>query len=75
MKHIAVVHPQGYHEHEYYHLGCQICDGGLFLCKVCGGLEGSLATDCPGEQITIEQQDAIYAGKLDFVEGRGWIKK
>lgn len=29
-----------------YH--CMFCDGGLFLCTVCGQGEGELMPDCPG---------------------------
>jgi hypothetical protein len=32
-----------------------IVDGGLAICKVCGGGEGSLTTDCPGEKIPYEK--------------------
>jgi hypothetical protein len=55
-------------------LGCMFCDGGLFACTVCGGAEGSLATDCPGVQMTPEQGDAVYAGTLDWRDGRGWVE-
>jgi len=39
---------------------CMICDGGLALCTVCGGFEGSLLDNCPGEQLTEEQHDWNY---------------
>lgn len=51
---------------------CVVCC--LFICKVCNGAEGSLATECPGRRITSEEGDAIYAGTLDFVEGQ-WKTK
>jgi hypothetical protein len=51
---------------------CSQCQ--LFICKVCGTFEGGLATECPGEKITIEQADDIYQGKIDFIGGR-WIRK
>jgi hypothetical protein len=53
---------------------CMICDGGLALCIVCGGLEGGLPTECPGERMTNEQQDAVYSGRIDFVGGV-WVDK
>jgi hypothetical protein len=56
--------------HDY--ISCQFCDGGLFACTVCDGAEGSLPTDCPGTKMTTEQSDAVYAGDLDYREGRGW---
>lgn len=53
-------------------LHCHICDGGLAVCTVCGGAEGSLATECPGVRQTAQQSDQIYYGELDFKDGR-WI--
>jgi hypothetical protein len=45
---------------------CHICDGGLALCVVCGGAEGSLPTECPGRPLTAAEEDAIMAGTMDF---------
>lgn len=50
-----------------------IVDGGLALCKVCGGLEGALTTECPGEKIPYEKDQEVYRGKIDFVNGK-WIE-
>lgn len=50
---------------------CMGCN--LFLCDVCGGAEGSLPTHCPGRKMTSEEGDDVYAGKVDFKDGR-WIK-
>jgi len=48
----------------------QICDSNgevvLSLCKICGGAEGALPTNCPGRRLTGEELDKIYAGELDF---------
>jgi hypothetical protein len=44
-------------------------DDELQHCKVCGGAEGSLPTLCPGRRMTEEEQDAVYAGELDFNMG------
>lgn len=52
-----------------------IVDGGLSLCKVCGGLEGGLPTNCPGERMAMETQDKVYRGEIDFIESEGWINK
>lgn len=49
-------------------------DGGLAVCKVCGCYEGSLATNCPGAAVSADQQDRIYNGEVDFVEGQ-WVEK
>jgi hypothetical protein len=53
-------------------IGCPICDGGLAICKVCGLIEGSLTSECPGYQCYTSKSDDIYAGKLDFRNGQ-WI--
>lgn len=47
-----------------------VAGGGLAVCKVCHCFEGSLATECPSEPVSGDNQDAIYAGKLDFVGGQ-----
>ena len=52
--------------------GCAICDGGLALCKVCGGAEGSLTTECCGRELTEVTLDAVYGGTLDF-KGGVWV--
>ena len=52
---------------------CSICDGGLAICKVCGHIEGSLTTECPGEHTYSEKGDLVYQGKLDFKDGK-WIE-
>jgi hypothetical protein len=53
-------------------LGCCYCHGGLASCVICGGGEGSLPTDCPGERMTDEQEAAVYAGVLDYRRVGGW---
>lgn len=53
--------------------GCMFCDGGLWACTVCGGLEGGMPSTCPGEHMTPEQSKAVYAGLLDFRDGR-WFE-
>ena len=66
MEHIAV-------KHENCNISaCGICDGGLFICKNCGLLEGSLTTDCPNITISEFNSDLIYNGFLDFKD-RDWI--
>lgn len=44
----------------------------LSLCKVCGGAEGAMPTDCPGEALSGQQMDDIYAGRLDY-RGGAWV--
>lgn len=38
----------------------------LGLCRVCGGGECELATNCPGRPLTQEEKDLICRGELDF---------
>lgn len=49
--------------------GCNICDGALTVCKVCGGAEGSLASECPGYRVHPDVLDAVYSGQIDFKGG------
>lgn len=53
---------------------CPICQGGLFVCKVCGLTEGSLTTECPGRESWVEYGDAVYTGKADFINGE-WVEQ
>jgi hypothetical protein len=50
---------------------CVLCS--CFLCGVCGGFEGSLPTECPHEKMTDQQREDVYAGKLDYVNGK-WVR-
>ena len=51
-----------------------VADGGLAVCKVCHCFEGGLATTCPGTTVSYDQQERIYNGEVDFVDGQ-WIEK
>lgn len=73
-EHIAVEHERGYHDNEEYARSCMFCDGGLFACRVCDSIEGATTTHCPGESMTADQVDAVYAGLLDFRDGE-WIEQ
>lgn len=42
-----------------HNISCCVCN--LYICKVCGGAEGSLLPVCPGHQLTMDQHDANYA--------------
>lgn len=52
------------------HCTCEHCN--LSVCRVCGGYEGGLTTDCPGTQINFEKQREIYETSLDYTDARGW---
>lgn len=41
----------------------------LGLCKVCGGAEGTLPTECPGVRMKPQQYDDVQGGMLDFRDG------
>ena len=66
MEHIYEKHQECDDQH------CDVCDGGLAICVVCGGAEGTLTTDCQGRAMSEEEQEAVHKGQIDFVEGR-WI--
>lgn len=51
---------------------CNVCDGGLSICKVCGLAEGSLTSECPGEP-AFDREDRVYRGEVDYRGGR-WIE-
>jgi hypothetical protein len=51
---------------------CPVCAGGLGICTVCGGAEGTLASECPGFELDEYVLDAIYKGGLDYIFGT-WI--
>lgn len=54
-------------DHEDRH--CMFCDGGLSACARCGAFEGAWPDDCPGQKMTGEQIDAVYAGVLNYRDG------
>lgn len=32
----------------------------------CGGAEGTLPSECPGREMTMEEEKGVYLGELDF---------
>lgn len=60
-------------ECDCHRTGCNFCDGGLWACDVCNGLEGSMPSKCPGQKMTAEQRDAVYRGRLDYRDN-GWVE-
>ena len=65
--HVDLVHQSG--ECTTYGT-CMFCDGGLFACTVCNSFEGATVDDCPGEPMTYEQREAVYAGNLNYRAGK-----
>lgn len=53
---------------------CPFCDGGLGSCTVCRCAEGTLPSECPGAAVSMEDQERIYAGALDYRAG-AWVEK
>lgn len=51
---------------------CNVCC--LFVCDVCGLYEGSLTTECPGEQASSAKATAVYEGEQDFRNGK-WVNE
>jgi len=37
---------------------CMVCD--LYICRVCGALEGALLPVCPGRRLTMDEHDHNY---------------
>ena len=52
---------------------CAFCRGGLALCTVCGGFEGTLTAECCGRRLTKDAEDAVHRGTLDF-NGGEWVR-
>ncbi|HET9144098.1 HD domain-containing protein [Actinophytocola sp.] len=75
--HVAVSHEPGSCPDGEDGRSCMFCDGGLFACERCNSFEGATTTHCPGERMTAEQHDAVYAGDLDYrrrADGTGeWL--
>lgn len=59
----------GRYQHNFYDREDQ-----LKHCRVCGGAEGSLPTDCPGFRMHPKIEEAVYAQALDFRQG-AWLVK
>ncbi len=54
----------------------EVVDGyeGCAWCTACGGCEESIPTHCPGEQMTKLVEQRVYAGALDYRDGR-WVQR
>ena len=51
---------------------CPVCDGGLAICTVCGGTEGSLTTHCPGTKAPAGYLEEVYNKNMDYQDGQ-WV--
>lgn len=70
--HIPVEHASGECPQRERGLSCMFCDGGLSACEVCGGFEGAMPSDCPGEPMTYARGQEVYRGEIDFRDGN-WV--
>ena len=61
---------EGYYNRSY--VATAVIDGGLAICKVCGGMEGGLPTECPGTWMDPLTSDLVYQGVVDFRFGQ-WV--
>jgi len=61
-------------KHEDGGSACWSCNG-LSMCVLCGGAEGAIPTDCPGEWMHDIVEQEVFDGELDFrrVLG-GWVR-
>lgn len=39
---------------------CPVCEGGLFICKLCGQAEADLAEDCPAREEKLDTGEFVY---------------
>jgi hypothetical protein len=53
---------------------CQFCCGGLFACTICESFEGATTTHCPKVRIPSDTYADVYAGRVDYRDGR-WVKE
>ena len=72
-RHIQQNCPEGTDDYRCHNGTC--VHQNLFCCSRCGGAEGDLPTDCPGEQITSDDRQAIYAEQLNYLRPHGWVKR
>jgi len=54
---------------------CNICDGGLVTCSVCGASEGELTTECPGYKLPRSTMKLVFEGEIDYISHRWVITK
>lgn len=61
--------------HKCKNADCQVCEGGLVWCTICGGFEGSLLTYCPGYSLNENALNECYHGKvIDITHVRRMIE-
>lgn len=53
---------------------CFVCDGGLSVCEVCGGVEAELTKECLGRLLTKPEKACVMRGDFNFVDG-DWVER
>lgn len=67
--------PLGKHKwHRCKEPNCQVCQGGLAYCVVCGGAEGELTIDCCGRRLSEEVRHKVFYGEVDYTRSQGWFR-
>jgi hypothetical protein len=51
-------------------LTCPVCIDGICHCTLCGGTENSLPSECPGKQMTTDQEIQVYNDAIDYKNGK-----
>lgn len=52
---------------------CPYCVYGIFVCRVCGGSEDSLTTDCCGYKLDETALHMVVMARTDCVDGK-WVR-
>ena len=68
-----VKHTLEVHDADCEIMYCNVCEGGLANCVVCGGAESSLTSECCGYRIPPGISDQVSMGTLDY-EGGIWFR-
>jgi hypothetical protein len=73
-KHVWHVCNKGVNGGECEEGPCIFCGGGIALCTVCGGGEGTLTVDCCERRLTDEEEKGIYEHQnINFIQGK-WVR-
>ncbi|MFD5451647.1 MULTISPECIES: hypothetical protein [Streptomyces] len=52
---------------------CAFCVHGVEMCSMCGGMELTLTTHCPGEWIGLRTLFEVQRGRIDY-SGKLWVE-
>ena len=60
--------------------GCNVCDGGLAWCTVCGAAESELLEECPGQESEEERRKRVQEQRVEALaalaheQWAGWTR-